>query len=203
MSVKVLHHDRLSQLHVRPLPGLAPFLNATFLPPPIHAPPRDRGFHGCRRFRCSESCATPRPPGTRSLQQTFRSTPRFHHPLLIVVLERMVSRCPTEINLPERLRFLPSRHRKWAKSCGCCCRDKMAPGNRLSAGAWGRPGSAPVQTLAAVLDSVSMGHATAQSSCGTALPDPSALQSVLSQAHPESAPPINFLGSLTQSSILQ
>lgn len=130
---------RLSKLHVRPRPRPLPPRPPATLCRPTEAPIAALASGAPR-------AAPPRrPPDTWNLQQTFRTTPGLLHPSLGVVLERRVSRCHTEINLPDRVRFLPSRHRKWDRAAGCCCRDKMAPGNRLGAGAWGRPGSAPVQ----------------------------------------------------------
>lgn len=59
MSVKFRHpelrgaKDRLSKLHVRPPSRTLPHA-------PSHAPPPDSGSHGRPRFRCSQSCATPK-----------------------------------------------------------------------------------------------------------------------------------------------
>lgn len=59
-----------------------------------------------------------------NLQQTFRRAPRLHHASLGVVLERMVSWGRRDTNLPDGVRFLASRHRKWDRAAAAAAGTK-------------------------------------------------------------------------------
>lgn len=102
------------------VPGLAPF------PPPPH--PRciaGQQLPWLPSFPVLPELRHPRGHRTPwNLQQTFRRTSRLHHPSLGVVLERMVSRCRRDTNLPGRVRFLASRHRKWDRAAAAAAGTK-------------------------------------------------------------------------------
>lgn len=122
----------------------------TFMSQPVsQAAPTQGDQHSSHLFGCSSGSLFPHQ------QPRFSGDLPLSNPILIN-FERIHSfsfPCDTlvchggvcSLHNSDRVRFLPSRHRKWDRAAGCCCRDKMAPGNRLGAGAWGRPGSAPVQ----------------------------------------------------------
>lgn len=104
-----------------------------------HVCPRPRPLSSTPHSRCTVGQQLPwlpsfpvlpelrHPRGHRTpwnLQQTFRRTSRLHHASLGVVLERMVSRCRRDTNLPGRVRFLASRHRKWDRATAAAAGTK-------------------------------------------------------------------------------
>ncbi|EGW06494.1 AT-rich interactive domain-containing protein 4A [Cricetulus griseus] len=114
-------------------------------PPPIPAPPPDSCSHGCPRFRCCRSCATPEATGHRvpstDLSDDFATPPPS------------ARRCPgangsAGASQKQTYQLEPASLPLDTEN-GIELRTPLpgqnGAGNRLGAGASGRPGSAPVQ----------------------------------------------------------